>query len=421
MRQSKLFTKTRKEAPKDEVAKNAELLIRAGFISKEMAGVYAFLPLGFRVLNKVMNIIREEMNALGGQEMLMTSLQDPEKWKQSGRWSDEVVDVWFRTSLNGGSELGLANTHEEAIASIMTQYIQSYKDLPFHAYQFQTKFRNELRAKSGILRSREFIMKDLYSFTRTQAELDAFYDECAEAYKRIFKRVGLGDRTYMTFASGGAFSKYSHEFQTVCEAGEDLVYISKEKGIAVNKEVYTDEVLGELGLRKEDLTEAKAVEVGNIFKLGTKYSEPLGLTFKDEAGIEKPVVMGSYGLGPARLMGTVVESLADDKGIVWPAAIAPFEVHLVALGDGVEVTGRAEEIYNDLTGAGIDVLYDDRNIRAGEKFADSDLIGIPWRLVVSEKNMQAGVIELKERKSGEISTLSESELLNASVLNKFKI
>ncbi|HVS80034.1 MAG TPA: aminoacyl--tRNA ligase-related protein [Candidatus Paceibacterota bacterium] len=420
MRQSELFTRTRKEVPKDEVSKNAELLLRAGFVSKEMAGLYSFLPLGLRVLNKVMAIIREEMDSIGGQEMLMTALQDPEKWQKTNRWADESVDVWFRTELKGGSSLGLANTHEEAIAAIAAQYVQSYKDLPFAAYQFQTKFRNEHRAKSGILRTREFIMKDLYSFAKSQEELDAFYDKAAAAYKRIFERAGLGGTTYMTFASGGAFSKYSHEFQTICDAGEDIIYISEEKGIAVNKEVYTDEVLADLGLKREDLRETKSIEVGNIFKLGTRFSEPLGLMFKDETGKPQPVIMGSYGIGPARLMGTIVETLSDEHGLVWPASVAPFAVHLVAVGEEPQVKERAEELYKDLMDSGVDVLYDDRDLRAGEKFADSDLLGIPWRLVVSARNMAAGTLELKERKTGTTESVNESEILNSSVMEKFK-
>lgn len=303
MRQRTLFTKTRKEAPSDEVAKNAQLLIRAGYINKELSGVYDFLPLGLRVLNKIISVIRKEMNAIGGQELTLSSLQDPVLWKKTDRWDERIVDVWFKTKLvNDGGELGLGFTHEEPLTNLMREHISSYRDLPIAAYQFQTKFRNETRAKSGVMRTREFIMKDLYSFAKDQAEHDTFYDKCAEAYMRIFAQVGLGDRTYKTFASGGSFSKYSHEFQTVSPMGEDIVYVHKEEGIAVNKEVYTPEVLADLGITADELVEEKAVEVGNIFSLGTRFSDAFGLTYKDEAGADKPVVMGCYGIGPARVM-----------------------------------------------------------------------------------------------------------------------
>lgn len=411
MRQSHLFTKTRREAPSDEVSKNAQLLIRAGFINKEMAGVYDFLPLGLRVLNKITGIIREEMNSIGGQEVFLTTLQEPALWQKTNRWSDEEVDVWFKTKLKSGSDIGLAATHEEPLTQLMKGHVASYKDLPAYLYQFQTKFRNELRAKSGILRSREFIMKDLYSFSRNEEEFRKFYEACAEAYLKIFERAGIGSKTYRTFASGGSFSKFSDEFQTVCAAGEDTIYISEGRRLAVNKEVYSDATLSELGLRKEDMREERAIEVGNIFPLGTRFSEALNLTYKNEAGESVPVVMGSYGIGPARLMGTVVESLADDKGIVWPEAIAPFDVHLVQLGDDAEVQQEAQELYRELTEAGVEVLWDDRDARAGEKFADSDLIGIPLRVIVSQKSLAEGKFECVERQSGTTAHRTLSELI----------
>lgn len=412
MRQSQLFTKTRREAPKDEVSKNAQLLIRAGYVHKEMAGAYSYLPLGYRVLQNIITVIREEMNKIGGQEVLMTTLQEPKHWETTGRWSDKAVDVWFKTELKSGGELGLAPTHEEPLTNLMREHIASYRDLPTYVYQFQNKFRNELRAKSGIMRSREFIMKDLYSFSRSEEEFRQFYEACAEAYLNIFRRVGLGNTTYRTFASGGSFSKFSDEFQTISDAGEDTIYVHEEKRIAVNKEVYTDEVLSELGLNKDDLKEVKAIEVGNIFPLGTRFSEALGLTYKAEDGTEQPVIMGSYGIGPGRLMGTVVESLADDKGIIWPEAIAPFAVHLVEItSDDKDVALEAEELYRELTSAGVEVLWDDRDARAGEKFADSDLIGIPLRVVVSEKTLAAGSFECVQRVSGKVEHLSTSELI----------
>jgi prolyl-tRNA synthetase len=393
MKQSKLFSKTRKEAPKDEVSKNAQLLLRAGYIHKEMAGVYSFLPLGLRVLNKINGIIREEMNALGGVEMQMTALQNPEVWQKTGRWSDEVVDNWFKTSLKNKSIIGLGFTHEEAMTQMMKQHIASHRDLPAYPYQIQTKFRNEERAKSGIMRGREFLMKDLYSFSRTQEDLDAFYEKVTQAYKNIFDRVGIGQVTFATFASGGVFSKYSHEFQALSDAGEDTIFVSRAKNIAINSEVYHDEVLTDLGLSKDELTQEKSIEVGNIFKLGTRFSEALDLKFVDENGVSKHVVMGSYGMGPARLMGTVVEVLSDDKGIVWPESIAPFEVHLISLGQNDE----AEKLYMRLTEAGVEVLWDDRDTSAGAKFADSDLLGIPLRVVVSKKSLAQGGVEIKNR------------------------
>ncbi|OYV63839.1 MAG: prolyl-tRNA synthetase [Parcubacteria group bacterium 21-58-10] len=415
MRQSQLFTKTRREAPADEVAKNAQLLVRAGYIHKEMAGVYDFLPLGLLVLNKIIGIIREEMNAIGGEEVFLSTLQDPAVWKKSGRWNDEVVDIWFKTQLKNNSELGLGNTHEEALTALMTEHISSYKDLPRYVYQFQNKFRNETRAKSGIMRSREFIMKDLYSFSKNSTQHLEFYEKAAVAYENIFRRVGIGDTTYRTFASGGSFSTYSHEFQTVCDAGEDIIYIDEAKRIAVNKEVYDDpDVYAATGITKENLKEAKAAEVGNIFTLGTRFSEALGLSFKDAEGKATPVFMGSYGIGPARVMGTIVELMSDDKGLVWPAAVAPFAVHLVSLGkDGDEIEKAADALYADLVQAGVEVLYDDRDLRAGEKFAESDLLGIPMRIVVGKDAAATGAFEVVDRATGTVAKKSREEILAA--------
>lgn len=398
MRQSKLFTKTRKEAPADETSRNAELLIRAGFVHKEMAGVYAYLPLGLRVMNKISNIVRDEMNKLGALEMKLTVLQDPSVWQKSGRWDDAVVDNWFKTKLKNDSELGLGFTHEEPLTDILKNHISSYKDLPVAAYQIQAKFRNELRAKSGVMRGREFVMKDMYSFSKDEDEHNAFYKEVQKAYKRVYDRVGIGHLTYMTFASGGSFSKYSHEFQTLTTAGEDIIYVDEESGLAVNHEVLNEEVLTSLGLAREKLIEHKAVEVGNIFTLGTKYSEPLELMFKDDKGESHPVFMGSYGIGPSRVMGTIAEILSDDKGLIWPKEVAPFAVHLISAGNDENVLKTSEEIYANLASAGIEVLFDDRDVGAGEKFADSDLIGIPLRVVVGKRSLEAGEVEIKERR-----------------------
>jgi len=413
MRQSKLFTKTRREAPADEVAKNAQLLVRAGYIHKEMAGVYDFLPLGLLTLNKIIGIIREEMNAIGGEEVFLSTLQDPAPWKKSGRWDDEAVDVWFKTQLKNGSELGLGNTHEEALTALMTEYVASYKDLPRYVYQFQNKFRNETRAKSGIMRTREFIMKDLYSFSKNSTQHMEFYEKAAAAYEKIFQRMGIGEKTYRTFASGGSFSKYSHEYQTVCDAGEDIIYIDEAKRIAVNKEVYDDpDVYATTGIDKESLREAKAAEVGNIFTLGTRFSDALGLSYKDAEGKAIPVFMGSYGIGPARVMGTIVELMSDEKGLVWPEAVAPFTYHLVSLGkDGDDVTKAADALYDDFVKAGVEVLYDDRDARAGEKFADSDLLGIPYRVVVGKDAVATGAFEVVNRATGAVEKKSREELL----------
>ena len=378
MRQSQLFTRVSRQVPKDEVSKNAQLLIRAGFIHKEMAGVYSFLPLGLRVLNRVIGVVREEMNAIGGQELTLTALQEKSLWEKTDRWDDRKVDVWFKTCLKNGTELGLGSTHEEPMTRLMAQYVNSYRDLPLLAYQFQTKFRNEMRAKSGIMRVREFIMKDLYSFARTEEEHAVLYASVRAAYLRIFERVGLGKLTYATFASGGIFSKYSEEFQTVSEAGEDLIYVDEASGQSLNKEVLSDEVLADLGIERERLIEKKSIEVGNIFTLGTRFSDPLGLKYRDENGQEQSAFMGCYGIGPGRVMGTIVETLSDEKGIVWPESVAPFRVHLLSLGQNE----RANIIYQEFTTAGIDTLYDDHDASAGEKFAESDLIGIPYQVII---------------------------------------
>ena len=412
MRQSQLFTKTRKEAPSDEVSKNAQLLIRAGFIHKEMAGVYDYLPLGLRVINNLRKIIGEEMQSIGSQEVSLSTLQDPEIWKATDRWDDEKVDVWLKTKLKNDTELGLGCTHEEPMVKMMKDHVNSYRDLPRYTHQFQTKFRNELRAKSGIMRGREFFMKDMYSFNKTQEDLDEFYEKVIVAYKNVYNRAGIGDKSYLTFASGGMFSKFSHEFQTICDAGEDHIYIDKEKNMAVNDEVMQDQILQNLGLIRENLVEAKSIEVGNIFKYGTRYTSELGLVFKDEDGSEKTVVLGAYGIGLGRLMGTIVELLSDDKGIIWPKEVSPFTVHLVRLGENSTVVSAADNLYADLIKRGVEVLYDDRDLRPGEKFADSDLIGIPVRFVVSEKTIAENKVEVKYRTETDSKLISKEEALN---------
>ena len=410
MRLSKLFTSTTKNVPADETAKNAQLLIQAGFIHKEMAGVYAYLPLGKMVLDNIIQIIREEMNAIGGQEVSLTALQSKKVWETTGRWNDKVMDVWFKSKLNSGGELGLAPTHEEPITNMMRQFVTSYNDLPIYAYQFQTKFRNELRSKSGLMRGREFLMKDLYSFSIDETAHNQFYETATEAYVRVFERLGIGHVTYKTFASGGSFSKYSHEFQTVSPVGEDTIYVHKAKNIAINKEVLTDEVLADLDISREDLKEETAVEVGNIFTLSTKFSDALKLTYSGVEGNSHPVFMGSYGIGPSRLMGLIAEHFADDKGLVWPEAIAPARVYLARLGNTLETIAAADDLYNHLTAAGTSVLYDDRDIRPGQKFGDADLMGIPYRVVISDKTVAAGTVELKARTAVEASQVDLTKL-----------
>lgn len=413
MRQTELFTKTQKEAPADEVAKNAELLIRAGYIHKEMAGAYQLLPLGLMVVQHIKQIVREEMKELGSNELIATNLQRKELWERTGRWSSETVDAWFKTELQAGGEVGLAWTHEEPIADMMKNHVSSYKDLPVAVYQFQNKLRNEVRAKSGIMRGREFIMKDAYSFAATEEQHNDFYERCKQAYSKMFDRLGVGEDTYVTFAAGGAFTQFSHEFQTVCEAGEDVCFISKEKGVAINEEVLSDEVCKELGVERDELVETRTAEVGNIFNFGRQKGEEVGLFFTDEAGERVPVWMGSYGVGITRMMGVLVEKFADEKGIVWPASVAPYKVHLVALNtDDQEVVDWADGVYASLGKQGVSVLYDDRDARAGEKFADSDLLGMPYRVVVSRKGKESSQFEVVERASGEQHLLSEEELYN---------
>ena len=398
MRFSKTFIKTLRTAPKDETARGAQFLIRAGYVHKELAGVYDYLPLGLRVLENIKSIIRYELNRIGAQEMLLTTLQNPTPWQKTNRWDIEKMDIWFRTTLAAGGELGLAPTHEEPITNLMRTYISSYKDLPFSAYQFQTKFRNELRAKSGIMRTREFLMKDLYSFAATKEQHDQIYHQVEQAYARIYQRLGIGDDTFQTFASGGVFSKFSHEFQTLTPVGEDTIYFNADKSVILNEEVLNDEVLAELGVTRDQLTSARAAEVGNIFTLGTKYSAPLELEFTDQAGTRQTVLMGCYGIGVSRVMGVIAEKWADDKGLVWPAAIAPFRYHLIAIGE--QGTKTADALYAEHPEL---FFYDDRDLRPGEKFADAELIGLPTQIVISDKTLATSQIEVKDRRTGATS------------------
>jgi prolyl-tRNA synthetase len=411
MKRSQLFTKTTKNAPADETAKNARLLIQAGFIHKEMAGVYAFLPLGLKVLENIKKIVREEMNAINGQELIMTNLQSREKWESTTRWDDDVVDVWFKTKLKDDTEIGLAWSHEEAIIEMMRPHVSSYKHLPASVYQFQTKLRNELRAKSGIMRGREFLMKDMYSLSVDSEQHDKIYDRVMKAYEKIYARLGIGEDTYVTFASGGSFTKYSHEFQTVCDAGEDIIYLHKKKNIAINEEVLDDESLSKLGIKREELEKVKSSEVGNIFNFGTEKSEQMNFSFADVDGKIKFVHLGSYGIGISRVMGVIAEKFADENGLAWPEAIAPARVYLARLGEDEKVVAASEKLYDLLLSNGIDVLYDDRDARAGQKFADADLMGIPYRVVISAKTVENGQHELKKRNDSDTKLLDIDGIL----------
>jgi len=412
MRQSQLFTKTRREAPADETAKNAQLLIRAGYINKEMAGVYSLLPLGFKVVNNIKKIVSEEMEKLGSDEITMSTIQNKETWKKTDRWDDEKVDVWFKSELKNGNEIGFGWSHEEPITEMMKTFISSYNDLPKFVHQFQNKLRNEVRAKSGIIRCREFLMKDMYAFCSTEESNIDFYNKSTESYKNVFKRLGIGDITYITSAAGGFFTdKFSHEFQTICNTGEDIIYVNKEKNIAVNKDIYNKETLEKMGMKESDFEEKKSAEVGNIFNFGTGKCEQMGLYFVDKDGIKKPVHLSSYGIGITRLMGVLVEVFADEKGLVWPEAVAPFKFNIVEIpSDKPEVKEMAEKIYKKL--GENNVLYDDRDLRAGEKFADADLLGVPYQIVISEKNVAAGKFEFKDRKTGKTKMISADEIDN---------
>lgn len=549
--------KTLKETPADEASKNAQLLIKAGFIRKTMAGVYTFLPMGLRVLNNISNIVREEMDAVGAEEMLMSALVTKEAWETTGRW--DTVDVLYKLEMHG-REVALSPTHEEVVTPLIQEFIRSHKDCPKCVYQIQTKFRNEPRAKSGLLRGREFLMKDAYSFHTSQEDFERYYDIMTEAYHKVYARLGLGDITKFTYASGGDFSKYSHEFQTLSDIGEDEIYYIPSEDKYLNKEIVAskarpfenadetpapmEDVLGEGLIGVEDLakflkipvekttktilfeTESgkviaaavrgdyevcenklrdivgedftlaseeivkrvtgaevgyagvinladeitvyfdescdnrvnwetgtnktdyhtinvnwgrdlekpaeffdikvpqpgdlypetgeayetmNAVEVGNIFPLSTKFSDPFKFTVIDENGKGVPVIMGCYGIGISRLMGIIAELFADDKGLVWPENIAPYQVHLAAIGKKDEVYQKSAEMYDALRADGIEVFYDDRKdkkIGPGQKFGDAELMGIPYLVVISERLLEAGKAEIVERKTGEKQEVS---------------
>lgn len=415
MRQSHLFGKTLRENPKDEVSKNAIFLERGGFIYKTMAGVYDYLPLGLLVLKKINEIIRDEMNAIGGQEVFLSAFQPKERWEKTGRW-DSAKDVMYEFEDRSKRMIGLGFTHEEAVAEIATRSIFSYKDLPLSIYQIQTKFRDEPRAKSGLIRGREFLMKDLYSFHADEKDLEKFYADANAAYLKIFKRLGLS--VYVTEASGGTFTKqFSHEFQVLSDAGEDWLLHCTKCSYAQNKEISNLAEGGACPKCKGEIKLSRSVEVGNIFKLGTKFSEAFGLLYADESGVKHPVVMGSYGIGPGRIMGTIVEVSHDEKGIIWPDSVAPFRAHIIPIQSkdkktDAKITKTADALYAALKKKGVEVLYDDRSEKStGQKFADSDLLGISYRIVISEKTLAKKAFEVKKRSSDSARFVLLSKLL----------
>lgn len=415
MKQSQIFTKTKKEISGEETSAGTRLLIKGGFIDRTAAGVYTILPLGFRVLRKIEGIIADSMDGLGAQRVIMPSLVPKKYWETTGRWTG--LDVLYKVKGNGGEEYGLGATLEEIVTPLAQKYAFSYKDFPFAIYQIQTKFRDELRAKSGLLRGREFLMKDLYSFHVSQADCDSYYERVKEAYFSIFKKVGLAQETYVALASGGTFSKYSHEFQTVTEAGEDIIYVCSNCGIAINREIK-----GEYSECPEcnhsDFEEKKSIEIGNIFKLGVKYSAAFGFEAAGSDGCKLPVLMNCYGIGLTRLMGTVAEICHDDLGIIWPDSIAPFKVYLIQLSSKDRETDKkiketAQKIYQDLQKSKIEVLCDDREqSSAGEKFNDADLLGMPVRMVVGEKTLAKGSVELKKRQEKEAEFIGLDQIGN---------
>jgi len=410
MKRSKFYLKTYSEAPKDEISTNAKLLVRAGFVDKVSAGVYILLPLGLKVLKKIENIIREEMINVEGVELFMPSFHPKENWEKTGRW--KTMDDLYKLK-EGSKEFALGATHEEIVSPLVKKYVNSYRDLPVYLFQFQNKFRKELRAKSGLLRGREFIMKDLYSFHKDEKDLDNYYEKLKKAYTKVFRRLDLGDKTYLTYASGGSFSKYSHEFQTLTEAGEDIIYICDKCSLAINKEIIRDLKNQCPQCNNKKLRKEKAVEVGNIFKLKNKYSDPFDLNFIDSKGVKKTVLMGCYGIGLQRAMGTIVEVHHDKKGIVWPENVAPFQVILIGIGidKNARVARECENLYKKLSDKGIEVLYDDRDVSVGEKFADADLIGIPNRVVLSEKTLAKKSAEIKKRSQDKTKLIKLSNIL----------
>ncbi len=399
MKYSVLFGRTNKNAPHDADSTNARFLIQGGFVSQLAAGIFTYLPLGLRVITKIKNIVREEMNGIGSNEILMPALIPKDPWMTTGRW--DKIDVLFKLKGAGDKEYALGPTHEEVVTPLVQQFVQSYKDLPVSVYQIQDKFRNEPRAKSGLLRGREFAMKDMYSFHTSEQDLEAYYAKAQGAYARVFARLGLN--AILTEASGGVFSKYSHEYQVATPFGEDLIYKCEACDFAQNREITEVNDGGACSRCNGVIKEVKAIEVGNIFKLSTRFADAFGFSVNNEEGLMNQIWMGCYGIGISRLAGSIVEIHHDDKGIIWPKSVAPFAVHLVSLGskdDTVkqQVLEAAASLHDELEADGIEVLWDDREgASAGEKFADADLIGIPLRLIISEKTLKENSVEWKER------------------------
>ncbi len=412
MRVSNLVSKTSRTYPSDEEATNAQLLIKAGYIHKEMAGVYSFLPLGFRVIEKIKNIVREEMNSVGGQEVMMSVLQPKDIWEKTDRWDDKKVDNWFKTKLVNGTEVGVGLTHEEPIIDSIGDFLKSYKDFPKIVYQIQNKFRNELRAKSGLFRGREFLMKDMYSFASSQEEHLEIYEKIVTAYFNVYKRLGLGDITYRTYADGGIFTnRFSDEFQTISPIGEDIIYLDKATGVAINEEIMTEQNLKKMGLDNKKLEKVRAVEVGNTFHLESKYTDALDVYFTDQEGDKKSIIMGCYGIGISRLMGVIAEHFSDDKGLNWPMNIAPYTVYLSSIGQEDEIKKAADDLYEKLKKENVEVLYDDRDTRPSEKLTDADLLVIPARVIVNKGTIDKAVYEFKLRSETEASYLNEADLI----------
>jgi len=416
MLQSQLFCKTKKETPKDAEAISHKLLVKGDFIEQTISGVYRFLPLGFRVLKKIEKIIREEMLNFGAQEVLLPALQDKKLWLETNRWKT-IDPPLFKLLDRHQKETALGPTHEEEIVDIVRKRIKSYQDLPFSLFQIQNKFRNEMRATGGLLRQREFLMKDLYSFHSNEKDLINFYNKVKKAYFKIFKRSNLA--VICVEASPGTIGgELSQEFMVLSEAGEDRILICKKCDFGANVEK-----VGEIKKcpRCGGILEKKnSIEVGHIFYLGTKYSKAMSANFRDRDGKEKPILMGCYGIGLPRLMAAIVEIYHDEKGIIWPKEVAPFDIHLIQIGNTKKIKKMVEKVYNDLRRRGFEVLYDDRKEKsAGEKFADCDLIGIPIRLVVSERTLMKNSVEIKRRADKQVKLIKIKEIRKSLCSTKF--
>ena len=410
MRYSKLFGKSLRSAPKEAESTSHKLLACGGFIDQLAAGIYTFLPLGWRVHSKIAGVIREEIDAIGGQEFSMPVLAPKALWRETGRW--ETIDPpLFITKDRHNKEYALGPTHEEVITDLARRFVKSYKDLPFAAYQIQDKFRNELRATGGLLRTREFFMKDLYSFHADEADFKEFFKKAIGSYTKIFASCGL--KILVSQASSGSIGgDVTYEFQVPAEVGEDLVLFCKKCGYAINREISQEKKIGDKCPECGDiLNQTQAIEAGQVFSLGTKYSKGMGATFVDRQGTQKPIIMGCYGIGIGRLMGTIVEVYHNDAGIIWPENVAPYKIHLVSIGDGQDVIKKAAEIYQNLVKKGEEVLYDDRDESPGVKLADADLIGIPERWVVSENTLKKDSIEVKKRSEDSAKLVKISNLI----------